>query len=264
MRRRAPGEHVEPFRRRVYETEGHALRDRLAVWARSVEDAAASAWPTMPEGIVDRDSDLWEPLLTVADLAGGDWPDRARVTAVTLVTDSRESTPSLGVRLLADLWAVFQDPAKQGQNALFTSSILKMLEDREDTPWGELVGGKPVTARWLARRLKPYGVTPKTVRIDSDTAKGYFAADLADAWERYVPSSRQKSVTSVTSVTNDDSPSGEDVTDGVTDSAGVTDEFVTDDAPLICATDGCPNVVTMPGLACDDCIDGPSIPWSAR
>src|SRR5829696_2190146 len=29
MRRRAPGERVEPFRRRLHETEGHAIRDRL-------------------------------------------------------------------------------------------------------------------------------------------------------------------------------------------------------------------------------------------
>ena len=33
MKRRAPGEKVEPFRHRVHKDAGHALRDRLAAWA---------------------------------------------------------------------------------------------------------------------------------------------------------------------------------------------------------------------------------------
>ena len=36
MRRRAPNERVEPFRRRVAAAAGHALRDRLAAWAAAV------------------------------------------------------------------------------------------------------------------------------------------------------------------------------------------------------------------------------------
>ena len=34
----------------------------------------------------DRDADLWEPLITIGDFAGGHWQDRARVVAVTAVT----------------------------------------------------------------------------------------------------------------------------------------------------------------------------------
>ena len=71
--------------------------------------ALAAAWPEMPDGIEDRDADVWEPLLAVADAAGGDWPERARVAAVALVALSKESTPSLGIRLLADLRDVFGD-----------------------------------------------------------------------------------------------------------------------------------------------------------
>ena len=40
--------------------------------------------PGAPEGIEDRDADVWEPLLAVAELAGGHWPERARVAAVPL------------------------------------------------------------------------------------------------------------------------------------------------------------------------------------
>ena len=76
MRRRAPGEHVEPYRRRQHSPEGHALRDRLAAWAEASVKALAAARPDMPAGIADRDADVWEPLLAIADAAGGDWPER--------------------------------------------------------------------------------------------------------------------------------------------------------------------------------------------
>ena len=103
MRRRAPNEIVEPYRRRLHGGEGHALRARLEDWAAAVSDSVQDAWPELPLGVEDRDADVWEPLLAVADAAGGDWPERARVAAVTLVTLLREANPSLGIRLLGDL-----------------------------------------------------------------------------------------------------------------------------------------------------------------
>jgi Protein of unknown function (DUF3631) len=107
MRRRAPTEPVEPYRRRVHAEEGHELATRLATWAGAWETSLAEARPDMPEGVADRDADMWEPLLAVADAAGEQWPKRASVAAVALVADSKESTPSLGVRLLGDLHQVF-------------------------------------------------------------------------------------------------------------------------------------------------------------
>lgn len=197
MRRRAAGERVEPYRRRVHAGEGHDLSDRIAAWADTVREAVADAWPTMPVGIEDRDSDVWEPLLAVADAAGGDWPDRARVAAVTLVSESKASTPSLGVRLLADLRDVFGD-----RNAISTEDILARLQRLDEAPWGELVAGKPLNARGLARRLGEYGIKSKTVRIGEATHKGYRREDLSDAWSRYLPLPPQESDTSVTSDTS--------------------------------------------------------------
>lgn len=196
MRRRAPGEFVEPFRRRVHAEEGERLRDRLAEWAAEVEASVTGAWPDMPGTINDRDADIWEALLSVADAAGGDWPERARVSAVTLVTQSKESTPSLGVRLLEDLQGVFGD-----QDSLPTEQILERLHAMDEAPWGDL-RGRPLDARGLAKKLRPYGVKSTTIRILASTAKGYRRADLIDAWSRYLHPFPQGSVTSVTTGTS--------------------------------------------------------------
>ena len=76
MRRRGPGEKVAPFRTRRDAPALRALRDRLHNWVRAHIDILAKAEPDLP--VEDRAADTWEPLIIVAGLAGGDWPDRAR------------------------------------------------------------------------------------------------------------------------------------------------------------------------------------------
>jgi hypothetical protein len=197
MRRRAPTEKVEPYRRRVHQFAAEQLRDRLEAWMATQELAMEQARPDMPEGVEDRAADVWEPLLAIADAAGGAWPSRARVAAVTLVTDAKESTPSLGVRLLQDLRQVFDE---QDATALSTEIILRELCLIEEAPWGDL-RGKQLDARGLATRLRPYGIHRSTFRSGSMTCKGYQRTDLHDAWLRYLPPPPNASVTAVTAET---------------------------------------------------------------
>jgi hypothetical protein len=191
MRRRSPEERIEPWRMRINGPEAHELGDRLCRWANDYQHAVR--WPEIPEGIEDRNADVWEALLAVADLAGGEWPERARCSAVTLVTASSDRGGSLGVILLRDLRAVFGDRDK-----LSTDTILEALHDIDESPWADL-RGKPLDARGLARRLSKYGVRPKQMRMGDAIVRGYEAADLADPWSRYLPHpSPETDVTSVT------------------------------------------------------------------
>jgi hypothetical protein len=179
MRRRAPSEHVDDFRDRLHEAKGHLLRDRLAEWTSTF---AVPPWPTMPDQITNRDADKWEPLLFVAERAGGRWPERARAAAVTFVTDVTDAQ-TLGVLLLTDLWVIFEKTASE---RIFTTTLLKRLNSMPESPWGDL-HGKPLDARTLSRMLRNYGVSsPGTIRIGAQTARGYHRADLHDPWTRYV------------------------------------------------------------------------------
>ena len=197
MRRRAPDEVVEPFRRRVLEQEGLGLRRRLSLWADVIRDSVRTL-PEMPSSVTDRDADVWEALVAIADAAGGDWPDRARVAAVALVADSKRSTPSLGIRLLADLKHVFGD-----SDHLSTQAIVEALCKLDEAPWADL-RGKPIDARGLAKKLKDYGVEPKAIRVGTHTLRGYVRADLHDAWTRYLPPPISNTcATSATSATED-------------------------------------------------------------
>jgi hypothetical protein len=179
MRRRSPDEAVEPFRHREHAPLGHALRDELAEWSTCIE---VGVWPEMPVGVVDRNADVWEALLAVADAAGGEWPERARSAAMELVTEVVQSPPGLGVQLLADLRIVFDE---LGQDSISTHSLLEQLNGMDEAPWGNL-RGRELDSRDLAKRLRPYEVRSKNVRTTEGVVKGYTREDLADAWSRYL------------------------------------------------------------------------------
>jgi hypothetical protein len=168
-----------------------------------VEQRLAGTYPQMPAGVEDRAADVWESLLAVADVADGKWPQLARAAAVALVAQSKESTPSLGVMLLADLRKIFGD-----QPAMSTETILAKLCALEEAPWGDLKG-KPLAARQLASLLGQYGVRSKVIRTGPSTPRGYAREDLWDAWSRYLDSqptasgsASRSSATSATSATN--------------------------------------------------------------
>ena len=63
MRRRAPNEKVEPYRRRIHSPTGYALRDRIVTWAHKFN--LDGNYPDMPSGIEDRPADVWEPLIAI-------------------------------------------------------------------------------------------------------------------------------------------------------------------------------------------------------
>jgi hypothetical protein len=186
MRRRSPSERVEPFRTRDHEPVGHELRDQFAAWAYAVAKSVGLARPTLPEGVVDRQAEVWEPLLAVAEAAGGPWPEAARQACRTFTAPQAQPV-TLGVRLLADLRTIFG-----AAPTLHTVTILERLCNPvnygldADAPWGDMYG-KPLSDRGLASTLRRYGVSSEKVKIGGQSLQGYRSEKLWDAWTRYLP-----------------------------------------------------------------------------
>ncbi|WP_271582671.1 DUF3631 domain-containing protein [Bradyrhizobium sp. CCBAU 45389] len=206
MRRRAPEEVIEPFRRRVHATAGENLHRRLAAWACTIVDQAEEARPVMPATVQDRNADCWEALLAVGDLAGGVWSKLAREAAVALVAANRAAPPSLNLRLLSDLRTVFVTnllaASQASPEGLSTKRILEVLHALEDAPWGDK--GKPLDAYQLSVSLRDYDAGPKNLRpYESNQCKGYHLADLADVWRRYLSPMPAEAVAAVPVVTTE-------------------------------------------------------------
>ncbi|MFD5460883.1 DUF3631 domain-containing protein [Streptomyces olivaceus] len=185
MRRRAEGEKVKPFRSRRDIPALHELRDRIHALARPLLEDAANLEPDMP--VEDRAADTWEPLVIVADLAGGRWPRLARIACARMVAAevaAEEDHPS-GARILADIRRVFF--AQREADSLSTEDLLHYLNADAEAPWGER-GRYGLTARELGAMLRDYDIRPGNVRMaDRTQRKGYMRHKFLDAWRRYCP-----------------------------------------------------------------------------
>jgi hypothetical protein len=181
MKRRRAGEHVERLRYRFAVEEVAPLRADLEAWAAGAVEELRDAIPELPDELGDRQADAWEPLFAIADLAGGDWPTRARAAAVELSATADGDEVGRGTQLLAGIRS-----ALDGREVITTAELLEAINAADELPFGAWRDGKGLDARTLARLLKPYGSKPRTVRIGQETAKGYHAADLADLFARYL------------------------------------------------------------------------------
>ena len=166
----------------------------------------------IPASLRGRAADNWRPLLAIADLAGGEWPAKARQAAEAL--EAGDDAEGVGILLLRDLRELFEE---RETDRLPSEDIVKALSRMEDRPWPEFRRGKPITQRQLATLLKGFRVEPRTTRFDDGRrCKGYLGEDFVDAFSRYTP---VRSVTACQSTNNrclSGSPS-------VTDDGDVTD-----------------------------------------
>ncbi|MFE3883649.1 DUF3631 domain-containing protein [Streptomyces lydicus] len=189
MQKRKPGERITPFRSRYSLPELHALRDRLAAWLAPLRSTAAGLVPKMP--VEDRAADTWEPLVIVADLAGGHWPSRARAACLAMTRNEvvQDEQTTLKTRLLRDVRRVFEQEGNK--EALRSQDLLAALAQDAEGPWAGY-GTKGLNAYHLANLLRDFGISPANHRFENGRqAKAYARNQFFDAWARYCPDPAQ-------------------------------------------------------------------------
>lgn len=193
MQKRKPGERITPFRSRYSLPELHALRDRLTAWLAPLRSSAAGLVPKMP--VEDRAADTWEPLVIVADLAGGHWPSRARAACLAMTRNEvvQDEQTTLKTRLLRDVRRVFEQEGNK--DALRSQDLLAALVQDAEGPWAEY-GTKGLNAYHLANLLRDFGISPANHRFENGRqAKAYARNQFFDAWARYCPDPSQPAPT---------------------------------------------------------------------
>ena len=202
LERQARDKKAERFRQREATAAVQGIRAELQAWSqlKQVEDVLRDARPELPDALNDRQQDICEPLFAIADLAGGEWPGKARKALTKLC--GQEEDADIGVRLLVAIKAVFDD---KDVHRLQTKELLEALIVREDGPWAlwfedalkhdklSQAGSK------LAGKLKPYKIKPEQIRFGDDGgAKGYLQSHFEKAWKLYLPDSAQVEETAET------------------------------------------------------------------
>jgi hypothetical protein len=177
LKRRKPGESVARFRLRRDTAPLTQLRDDLTAWAREGERLRllGEVEPDMPDNIEDRAQDAWEPLIAIADAAGGEWPERARAAAVALCGNEVDNDD---VQLLADIEGIFKE-LPHGTTFVPSKQLIVELRRCDESPWQD----NELSPHKLARELKQFGVQPRPG--PGKTARGYWLEDFEDAFCRY-------------------------------------------------------------------------------
>ncbi|WP_158850725.1 DUF3631 domain-containing protein [Saccharothrix deserti] len=186
MRRRAPGERADPYRHRRDRPGLRRIADRLNTWLRADLDTLENLEPAMP--VEDRAADTWEPLVAVAEHAGGTWPNRARAAVLALTGEAASSDQgSIRIRLLMDCRAIFGN-----HTAIPSAVLMDQLKADPEAPWTTL-GKTGITAAKLAGMLREFDITSANIRFpDGTQSKGYQRAHFEDAWARYCPPPEQE------------------------------------------------------------------------
>jgi hypothetical protein len=160
------------------------LRRKFLRWATDNMPVLDKADPSMPDGFFSRAEDNYHLLFAIADLAGGEWPKKARAAAIKL--SRTHDKPSLGKRLLA----IFFDLAVR-YGTLMTSVQAEQRVPAEDDEFTNY-HGRPINKYQIAALLKPY-VGEKwpgliSVRGGKDRDRGYDMAspEFTTAFKHYL------------------------------------------------------------------------------
>ena len=165
----------------------HDLASQAARWTADHEKELLRLDPTMPGGLFNRRADVWRPLIAIADVAGGSWPERVRAAAVALESGAADESESITVVLFGDIRAAF---AQYGDDKMPSAKLAEYLNDMEDRPWPEYGRSrKPITTVQIARLLKRHTISPSSVRMGDKTPKGYRLDQFKNAFARYLPPS---------------------------------------------------------------------------
>jgi Protein of unknown function (DUF3631) len=192
--KRAQRGKVERFRRREAEREASNISGKLAAWCEGSAGTLREARPEIPAQLSDRQADVSEPLLAIADLAGGDWPQEVRRAVREHCAKAQTDDDSIGVKLLADIKRVFCPCDDEGNSLeqverIASSDLAKALGEMEDRPWAEWGKSQnPITQPQLDRQLSRYEIGPKAMRLpDGRRLKGYARESFGESWALYLP-----------------------------------------------------------------------------
>jgi putative DNA primase/helicase len=179
LQRKARGASVKPLRadRLDHLTP---LGQMAARWAADHEIQLGAIDPEMPPELGNRLADNWRPLIAIADVAGGDWPECAREIA----RGDRVPVDELGIMLLEDIKKIF---GSERVDRIPSTILANKLVLEEDRPWVEYSYGKPISTRQIAELLSPFKIVPNTIRVGTTTPKGYLLKQFLEAFSVYTP-----------------------------------------------------------------------------
>lgn len=171
----------------LIEDDARLLGEQLAAWAEEHRAAIAATRPAMPEGIVGRFREKWQPLARVAAVAAGRWPaavadmalaDRAQVEADREDGMLTDKPHMLLLRHLAEVWP-------EGAEFTATTELVAVLIATHPEAWSASSPyGRDLTVQRFGRMLATHFKLNSTRQHLKTDPRGYFLSALVAVWQR--------------------------------------------------------------------------------
>lgn len=183
IEQRPAGKVIEAFRERLHMPIANKLNRVLQYWGKNAANSLAMAWPELPEGVDDRNADIWSPLVAIAESLGERWTDKALKACASMVlsesvVDERPLTPT--EQLQHDLALAL---ANYNEEKITTENVIIKLS-HINNDWNKFPNLRAASME-LAALLAPLDIAPVKVRVDGQSVRGYWVAEL----RRALPSS---------------------------------------------------------------------------
>jgi hypothetical protein len=183
MKRKTKAENVF----RIRETQQNVFEELRRKIVRFVDDYGAQIGkllPTLPAGLNDRAEDCWLPLLAIADVAAGNWPDLARKAALALSTDI-DDADTFATKLLKALKQDFIDEGEDHEKGFqITTDICDHLNNDKEAPWANFKN--QMTPELLAKYLGRYKVKSEQIMLNGNRVRGFYWRKLKPVFDRYL------------------------------------------------------------------------------
>jgi hypothetical protein len=173
--------------RRQDRANARSLHDAIETWSKDAElqETLRESQPQMPESLTDRQEDIWEPLLAIADAIGGEVPELARAAARTLCAN-HDDEPERDATQLGAIKKVVGNLSR-----ITSADLIDGLWEADALPSRLMEDEKPnykKIGHWLSKLIKSYGGKPaRQLDFDGQNARGYEAAELKELFDRYCP-----------------------------------------------------------------------------
>jgi hypothetical protein len=160
------------------------LRSKIVRFCQDHGSQIGQAVPTLPAGLNDRAEDCWLPLLAIADVAGGKWPQEARNAALALSADT-DDADTFTTKLLKALKEDFEDKGENhDQGFQLSGDICTHLNAYTEAPWANLQN--QMTPELLARNLGRYKVKSEQITLNGNRVRGFRWLKLEPIFARYL------------------------------------------------------------------------------
>lgn len=183
LKRKMPFEKRTHLRIRKLEKEVETIKCKCMRFMEDISKTLKDAEPELPEELGNRQADVWEPLIMIADCISKETGNELRKVAIAVCSSTKTfDSNSLKTLLLKDIRKIFTETK---QKWIPSQALCDNLCKIEEAPWAEFKG-TGLTVNKLAKSLNDFDIHPIQKMTADGNKKVYLLEHFQDAFSRYL------------------------------------------------------------------------------